>query len=83
MVLVSNLCWMKMTHYFGKIGPEIRFFCIQDPITKSWMPDLEPLKINVRQFDQKVNQNNSKQVELIELSEETPATGTQELISKN
>ena len=47
------------------------------------MPDLEPIKINVRHFDQKVNQNNSKQVELIELSEETPSTGTQQLLSKN
>lgn len=47
------------------------------------MPDLEPIKINVRQFDQKVNQNNSRKVDLIELSEETPSNGTQLLISKN
>ena len=76
MVLVNNLCWLKMTHFFGKIGPEIRFLCIQDPITKSWMPDLEPIKINIRQFDQKVNPSNSKKVDLIELSDETPSSGT-------
>ena len=47
------------------------------------MPDLEPIKINVRQFDQKASQNDSRKVDIIELSEETPSNGTQLLISKN
>ena len=27
------------------------FFCQQDPITKDYMPDLEPIKVTVRQLE--------------------------------
>lgn len=54
--LVNQQCWSKITYFFGQKGPEIMFFCKQDPITKQFMPDLEPVKIYLRQFDSGLNE---------------------------
>lgn len=45
--LVSQQCWSKITYFFGLHGPEIMFFCQQDPLTKQYMPDLNPVKLGV------------------------------------
>lgn len=47
MVLVSEDCWRHITNAYGLIGPEILFFCHEDPITNKFMPDLEPSKLSV------------------------------------
>jgi hypothetical protein len=54
--LINQQCWSKITYIFGQKGPEIMFFCKQDPITKQFMPDLEPVKIYLRQFDSGLNE---------------------------
>ena len=34
-ILVNqNTCWRKIIYNFGSYGPEILFFCHQDPTTK-------------------------------------------------
>lgn len=47
-VLVSQQCWSKITYFYGQVGPDIMFFCTQDPITKTQVPDLEPIRVSVR-----------------------------------
>jgi hypothetical protein len=54
MKLINLSCWNKISFYFGSMGPEILFFCHQDPISKIMMPDLEPIKVMMRQFDENV-----------------------------
>lgn len=50
-LLVNQNCWRKITYNFSKLGPEILFFCQKDQLTDCYMPDLEPISVNIRQFD--------------------------------
>ena len=53
MKLIDQKCWFKITHIFGVIGPEIMFFCQEKSmISNIQMPDLDPITVCIRQFNQ-------------------------------
>lgn len=53
-ILVDQLCWLKITSYFGLLGPEIMFFSHKDPMIDEYMPDLEPIKVSIHMFDERL-----------------------------
>lgn len=53
MKLVDTKCWHKITYIFGVMGPEIMFFCQENSVISSFQsPDLDPIKVSIRQFNQ-------------------------------
>ena len=54
MKLIDLKCWHKITYIYGLIGPEIMFFCQEKSsmVSALQMPDLDPITISVRQFNQ-------------------------------
>lgn len=52
--LVSDACWRKITYTFGQLGPEIMFFCHKDPHLDCYVPDLEPIKVEISVFNENI-----------------------------
>lgn len=41
------------------------FFCRPDPVTQQVIPDLEPVKIGIRQFDERVSETTTEEEQIL------------------